>query len=422
MLIGELFAKLGFKIEGAEDLKKVEESLKRTTMTATKLAIGGDALMAAFIAMMNSALSSSTAFAKFALATGRSTDQLKQWQYTAALANVSAQALTDAVKSIQMAGVRVSATGEGYGAWALLGIDPRQNPFVILKQLQTELNSLNAQRVAAARYIVTQAGLSEDIFQMLRRPANAALPGRYILTGADQAALQALNTEWQRMWFLIGSVKDRFSADFAPAARTVVIWLERAVNLLSKFVDWLGRGTPAAQMVKVGLIALVAGVGALSVALTALATAANLASAATAALNVSFMPLVGTVASIAGPIAVAVAALTALIALRKELDQYEAKKTGVPGALHKNYGGGIGEFAAGAVHVYTPWLFEKSEALIDRLTRPKAAAGAHSTTVSQNIQVKIDGAQSPERTGAAVVDALRHQLNTAALSAEVPSY
>jgi hypothetical protein len=422
MTIGELFVRLGFKIEGKEDLKNIEAKLKETALTAGKAAFAVDALMAAFLALLNSAMNSAVGFQKFALATGLSTDQLKQWQYTAALANVSSQALTETVKAIQMAGVRVSATGEGYGAWALLGIDPRQNPFTILKQLQTELNSLNQQRVAAARYIVTQAGLSEDIFQMLRRPAGPALPGRYILTGADQAALQALNTEWQRMWFLIGSVKDRFSADFAPAARQVVIWLERGINLLSKFIDWLGRGTPAAQAVKVALIALVAGVGALSIALTALATAASIAAGAAALLNVSFMPLIGTIAGIAGPIAVTVAALTALIALRKELDQYEAKKTGVPGAPHKSYGGGVGEFAAGAVHHFTPWLFDKSEALLDRLTRPKASAGGHSTTVSQNIQVKIDGAQSPERTGSAVVDALRHQLNTAALSAEVPSY
>ena len=421
MTIGELFVRLGFKIEGKEDLKNIEAKLKETALTAGKAAFAVDALMAAFLALLNSAMNSAVGFQKFTLATGLSTDQLKQWQYTAALANVSSQALTETVKAIQMAGVRVSATGEGYGAWALLGIDPRQNPFTILKQLQTELNSLNQQRVAAARYIVTQAGLSEDIFQMLRRPAGPALPGRYILTGADQAALQALNTEWQRMWFLIGSVKDRFSADFAPAARQVVIWLERGINLLSKFIDWLGRGTPAAQAVKVALIALVAGVGALSIALTALATAASIAAGAAALLNLSLAPELATVLGL-------VAAVMAVIGAYKALDEYTS------GRLQKKLETMRGDptfdrskaMFPGAADFMGKLKFENLgdtwRQMKDFLIRSPAPAGGHSTTVSQNIQVKIDGAQSPERTGSAVVDALRHQLNTAALSAEVPSY
>ena len=421
MTVGELFVRLGFANEGKEDLKNIEAKLKETALTAGKAAFAVDALMAAFLALLNSAMNSAVGFQKFALATGLSTDQLKQWQYTAALANVSSQALTETVKAIQMAGVRVSATGEGYGAWALLGIDPRQNPFTILKQLQTELNSLNQQRVAAARYIVTQAGLSEDIFQMLRRPAGPALPGRYILTGADQAALQALNTEWQRMWFLIGSVKDRFSADFAPAARQVVIWLERGINLLSKFIDWLGRGTPAAQAVKVALIALVAGVGALSIALTALATAASIAAGAAALLNLSLAPELATVLGL-------VAAVMAVIGAYKALDEYMSGRQ--QKKLETMRGGPTFDRSKamfpGAADFMGKLKFENLgdtwRQMKDFLIRSPAPAGGHSTTVSQNIQVKIDGAQSPERTGSAVVDALRHQLNTAALSAEVPSY
>ena len=95
---------LGFKIDGMDDMKSVEKSLKESTIAAGKLAAGVDLVVGALAAMMHTAVDAAVGFQKFNLTTGLSSSELQQWLYTASLANVSASELTESVKALQMAG------------------------------------------------------------------------------------------------------------------------------------------------------------------------------------------------------------------------------------------------------------------------------------------------------------------------------
>ena len=424
MTIGELYAKLGFKIEGAEDLKKVEADLKQAFITTTKLAVGVDALGAAFIGLINSAMGSAVGFQKFGLATGLSTAELQRFQYQAALANVSLQEVDQAVRQVQMAGMRVSATGEGFGAWALLGIDPRQNPFEVFRRLQTELVSIDTRRVAAARYITSQAGIGDNMFQFLRRGPGPELPGKYLLAGKELEALQDLNREWQKTYYLIGKVKDRAGGELAKPVQDMLMPLERGVSLLANFVDWMSRGTPAAQALKEALFGLGKGITILGASLTAIAIGAGAGKGIIALLGLPAAPELAIIAGTTAAFVGLTAAIRALMVAWAELH-------GKTFTEHDLVAMTIGKLLPGLMRTF-PGLLPKVPHISPfrvPLNQPmetwkmlqeyRPPVGSRATHIDLRNTFNINaGGQNPERIGTMIATKLQDQINAAVFSAE----
>lgn len=273
MTIGSLLVTLGFKIDGIDDLKDVSKEIDSAVGSATKLALGVDVLTTGLAAMIHGALNATTSLRQFGLVTGLSTEELQQWQYKAALSNVSAQEMADTVENIQKTGMKIATTGEGAQPWVLLGIDPTQNPFKVLAQLQTVLNSMDARRVALARSIVDQTGIGRNVFAMLRQPDAGRLPARFIVNEKDQAKMAALNREWQNLGFLVNQTKTKFISELGPGLTDIVVLLERAASAANRFVQWLdvhpnvAKGLAYAAGIIAGLAASMTVIGGISFAL-----------------------------------------------------------------------------------------------------------------------------------------------------------
>jgi hypothetical protein len=430
--IGELFVKLGFKVEGAGDFKKVAADLKDNAAAAGKLAIGIDAIMAGFTGMMYLAMQAGTTLQKFHLTTGLSTDELQRWRFAAAGASVAANELDDAVKQIQMAGMKASATGEGVGAWYLLGIDPRQNPFTILRQLNQENHSVDQTRVAAARYIAEQAGFGANIFQMLRGDLNLNTPAGSLVSPDDAKRLYEMNGEWNQMKLRIEAAGERFAVVFKPAFEDFIGVLSRLLEKTGGFFDFLNSGSAKATEMNDNINTLAKTFGMFAIALSAVALAAK-----GVALS---MNLIGAAT---GPVGAAILAIMTVIGLSTDFSNLPEEKDDA----HK---GGMSMDEVREEATKTPSKQPSSRAArymrekygqIDRLNdappssmrdwiRLSRESGAFSlnrtapaaTTVQQTNTFNINGAQSPEATGLAVGSHIQRMLRDASNNVPAAAY
>ena len=399
MRIGEFFAALGFQIEGADDLAKVQKSMDATAAAAGKISLGLDAITAGFLFMTNGAMRAGVELNKFLLTTGLSTDELQRWQHAAKVGNVSAEELASTVKSIQNISAQIALGQGNAGPWRFLGISPHDDPFAVLSKLQTELQSVDKTRVAMARNIMQQAGFGENIFQFLRNPTInvSALQDFYLMTQKNIEGTNALSQAWNNLRDRSEMAGHRFIAALSqdPLVQDLLGGLTRIVDKLTEFVDLLDSGSPAANTMREGIVLLAGAVGALALGFTALATAAKAAAFAAGALNIAAAPEIAIITALAG------AVLLLTHGTEQLVSAYQSWKAGV--------GREGGTFAG----------FVAKSAWQDIVGNPAPAAGG--TVIQQTNTVHVHDSGDPKATGHAVVSSFQKMIADATYSAPVPS-
>lgn len=432
MKVAELFAVLGFKIDGAEKLDAVKKEMTSVAGASVKGAIAVNAMNVAFYAMIDTSIKAGQALRNFTLSTGLSSEDLQYWQHAAIVAGLSAEDMTNAIKGLQSARAGFDiGNPQNVGIWRLLGVTPLQDPFKVITDLRARLNS-GALNMGIARNLLGQVGL-ESLLPLLRVTNNEfeKWSKNFLITERQTAVLARLNAAWQDLRTSIISVKTQFSATFAPALATVAKGFAWLAEKIAVVVRWLQDGGPIATALRWGLIALAAGLGILGVALLAIAGAAGLAAGAIALLEVVLSPAIPIIAAISAIVLVAAASIAALILLVD--DMWQAFTGG------KSVLADLGDKIFGP---FFQWLFDKWDLVIAKgkaaiafLKNPfgggltdnaviPSTAGASSSTVHQenNITIPVNGAQDPRATGREVWSTLRSQIATAAYQAPAPGY
>lgn len=271
MKIADFFISLGFEVKGKEDLENVDKGMAKAEFSGLKLLAGVTALNAAFYAMITKAVEAGTNLQRFALTTGLSAQELQKWQLTAVRGNVAAEQMATAIGAVQKARAAI-AFGDSAAAapWMLLGIDPRQDPFKVLQQLQAQIMKLDP---AIARQKLNEMGFSDDIFYLMRQNGfgRGNLAKNLTVSSEEVNNLAHLGGAWKEFLFTLGQVATRFSAQFAEPFAAVLTQLTRFLSLGGRFVDWLEGGSTAARNTMYALLALVVVVTGLGVALSLLA-------------------------------------------------------------------------------------------------------------------------------------------------------
>lgn len=287
MQISELFVRLGFKIDGQDRFDKGVSQLGIAQVRAINLKHAVVGLGAAFSAMMYFAANAATGLYKFHLTTGLSTKDLQNWQFAGAKANVAAGEVTAAIKNIQDAQAEI-ALGQGNVApWALLGIDPRQDPFRILWLIHQRVKESAGMAPAMGRFFTSQMGISEEMFQFLRRDnlELGQLQEKFKQTEKAQRGLDELSGKFNQMKYKIEQVGIALAAELGPH-----VWnlLKQALPWIEKAADYLARmaaNTPEGErmraqfgMIAEGVMKAAVAFAALGVALKSLATLAAVVS------------------------------------------------------------------------------------------------------------------------------------------------
>lgn len=314
MKIAELFVALGFDVKGEQKLVTVEQNLGKAQGRALALLAGVTALNVAFYAMIASATGAAVALGKFAVSTDLSSEELQKWQHEAATFNVSGEEVRATLDGINKAQADIKLGQGNIAPFQFFGLSVQQSAFDVLKRFSEVSRGLDP---AIARTMASQMGITENMFQFLRQ-GNLDLERfnkNLILTQAEQANLRKLNTVWQDIGFSLGALKNRFAQTFAePLTRAAKI-IKEVVDGLARFVDWLGKGTPAANALRWALFGIVVALGVAFVGLTALVTVLGALTAALKVAALGALPFLAALLPIVVVIGLMAGALVALILL-----------------------------------------------------------------------------------------------------------
>lgn len=467
MKIADFFVSLGFDIDGAPELKELDARLGTMMGNASKLLAVFASMTAAMGVMLNKTLDTAEGFRKFEAVTGLSGNELKRWNYLAKQTGTEADEVASSIKSLQEARANIMMGTGNVKPWQLLGIAPSDNPFETLKLIRERIKDLDP---AIARTIVSQMGIGEGVFAMLRLSNKEFedLNRKFELTRGQTDALNKANVEWAKFKFEISAVRDRIVAELIPALTPVIKFLGKIVGLMGNFANWLSKGSAAAKVVRVAMIAVAAAIVAITAALTVLVGVLGLATAAIAALQLAAAPIMPVLWAIAAAVLVATAVLAAAVlivqdlwvaltggdsviekALIKPFKEFGLKINGVIEDMLrflgifdslKNAATWLYSKATGATMLdaddlkkldeaskkYRDFragqMLDPSASLTDAALAPKASTG-NSSNVSQenNISINVDGGKDPFQTGRAIADPLKRALTDAAYQIPVPA-
>ena len=169
---------------------------------------------------------------KFNVATGISVQSLQQWQYAAAKAGVAGKDVANALKGIQLAQAEIQLGEGNIAPWALLGIDPKQEPTAVLWQIHERIKQSAGLSEGMARLYAQKFGLSDDMYQMLRRD-NLALSD----LNRNMAVSQRQTATFDKLNGAIGQAKMQFSILGANIGEILAPAVQMVVDLVADLIE-----------------------------------------------------------------------------------------------------------------------------------------------------------------------------------------
>ena len=169
---------------------------------------------------------------KFNVATGISVQSLQQWQYAAAKAGVAGKDVANALKGIQLAQAEIQLGEGNIAPWALLGIDPKQEPTAVLWQIHERMKQSAGISEGMARLYAQKFGLSDDMYQMLRRD-NLALSD----LNRNMAISQRQTATFDKLNGAIGQAKMQFSILGANIGEVLAPAVQMVVDLVTDLIE-----------------------------------------------------------------------------------------------------------------------------------------------------------------------------------------
>lgn len=290
MKIAELFVALGFDIKGDDTLHKVERNLAKAEGAAVTLLAGVASLNLAFYAMISSAAEAAVSLQKFESSTGLSSEELQRWQLAAKKAGIEGDEMVKTLTALQTAQKNVMLGQGDFSPFQFFGLSVSQDPFAQLKTLHEKFQTMDP---AFARIMAGRLGISENLFQWLRRD-NLELDQfnqKLLLTTAQQKNLWNLNKAWQDVLFTLSAIKNKLSEAFAEPLAAALRILKQFLLLAADFIEWLNGTSVAANITKTALLFIVAALGLLLAGLSALSVALGAVLIAVKLLALGLAPL-----------------------------------------------------------------------------------------------------------------------------------
>lgn len=401
MNVGEIFLKLGVRPENMAALTTFTSRVKGTVeqtramsgaSTKARISLGGlnqefqklvgpTAAIKTYILGAVSSLTymtkkvSDVAFdlAKFSNLTGLSSVKLEEWQQRAAVAGVSADELASSVEALQRQATEIRLGRGNIAPWALLGIDPRQDPFAVLSQLQNKLKSFSP---ALGKTLAEDVGLTSGVINFLKEAKNLPQSDRSLLLSEKEIQrLKEYNLLFNQIWDNAKRAVQKFAVTLLPITREILVDLGRLTRALVDMVkglEWLAQ-----RFQGFGKVA--------AVVLTGLAA--------------YIFPLT--------------AAITGLILLMEDIATYMRGGKSMTGEILKYFGPDKDEKGN-----TTKGVFEKAGTRVWEGIKSFGSGlgnmwdeAKKSFNQTNNINIQIDGSKDPKQTGTEVKKALDNQTS-----------
>lgn len=440
MKIAELFIALGFKVEGSDQVDKVDQKLNKAEISALGLLAGVTALNAAFYAFMQRGVQAAIGLDRFARSSNVALGALQRMQAAGARSNVAASAIAEGLRLIERTRAEISLGNvDASSPWFLLGVDPRQDPVKVVNDLREALARLDP---VLQRTLATRMGFSDEFLYFLQQKKTI---GSLFVSPQDVARLTALGGAWRAFSFDLSVVATKFASVFSEWLMRIVGNLEKAVKLLSRFVDWLNSSSLAAGAVRSVLYAVVLLLGLLGIGLTGVVSL--LAVLKGLLIAIQLIPIVAFGTAVAAVLALMAGALIGIILLiqdfwtqveggkslfdwnqnliltvknvdrlarsiRSLIDLWDGLKSNSDFAriFSKSLNSEAALYASGAgfVRDFANWNWRKG------------GGGGGSVTNHTSVEINVDGAQDPVATGREVGWSVRREVSDAMGAMPIP--
>lgn len=447
-------------------------NINATREAAQKGALAIGAFTAGLVAMAVTAARTAQTLRNFTTATGLSAQEMQRWSAQARILGADGNEMLQTVKAIQSNMARI-ALGEGdIAPFQFFGIPPdiRKDTFEFMEELRARIQSVgdNPAALAIVREMAGRLGISDDIFQMLRRQRKE-LDRSLFLTESEVNSIDDMRMSWSRVAQAIGAFKDKFIAAFAEPLQAAAKVLEFITVRLVRFVEWLNQGGVIANTVKLVIGALIVGVVALGVGLAVLASTLTLVVAGFTLWTKALLIFTPAIWAAFTPVLILTAKILAVIAaIAAAVLMIEDLWTGLRGgdSVLMNAAGGWLKYAFGIFYVLRVlstlvdafnWVRDAASNMVSALTdmipdwmkgffggnvevsgngaqadpmrsfedmalTPRQPSGGSTANQNNEIRVEVNGAQNPAETGREVAMNIRQTISDAAYQMPALSY
>jgi uncharacterized protein YukE len=192
-------------------------------MNRVKVQIAGIATAMTMLTKKSSDYAAS--LVRFNQLTGLSTQQLQMLQNQAAGAGLDADEVAGALKELQEASVNVALGRGGNDAWQLLGLRPGLDPFAQIEQLKKAMNNMSAPFFTK---LAKEAGLSESFIGFMRDMKNLPPADKNMILSEDEIGeLKAFNIQFNKAINSFQVGLKRVGAMILPITKQLVYLVDR---------------------------------------------------------------------------------------------------------------------------------------------------------------------------------------------------
>jgi|GEM_PF-1870166 len=232
---GKMFGQLA---QGKTSVMDLTESF--TGLSASELAFGFaiTGAVAGMAALSKWATQTAENLFKFKLATGLSTQELQAWQLAAGKAGVDGSEVANSLKNIQTAQAQIALGQGNIAPWALLGINPNQDPNKALWDIHERIKESAGMAPGMARLLTSQLGISEEMFQFLRRDNIELTDLNRKLSLSDKAtkSFDAVNQSTSDLGNKLGLLGMNIARLFNPTIKLLADGLDVVATALTLFL------------------------------------------------------------------------------------------------------------------------------------------------------------------------------------------
>lgn len=236
--VGELFVDLTFKSDNA--VATISNMITKIGL----LQFGLSQIRNGFEKVFGETLKTGVELRNFNAQTDFSVEKMQRWKAIAEQNGVAFDSLIGAFKTLQQNRAEMLVGGGNVSPYAMLGIDPRQDPLKVFDQIREKISVLDK---GLQRWYLGQFGLSEDlmtIFSLSNDELNN-YNSSLALTAEEVKDLTSLNQEWKGLTQDLGMVWDKFIANISPSVGSFLGDLRDIISMfneLSNSVDFAAEG------------------------------------------------------------------------------------------------------------------------------------------------------------------------------------
>lgn len=228
--VGELFVDLTFKSDNA--VATIGNMITKVGL----LEFGLSRIKRGFENVFGETLKTGVELRNFNAQTDFSVEKMQRWKAIAEQNNVAFDSLIGAFKTLQQNRAEMLVGGGNASPYAMLGIDPRQDPLKVFDQIREKISVLDK---GLQRWYLGQFGLSEDlltIFSLSNDELNN-YNSKLALNAEEIKDLTKLNQEWKGLTQDLGMAWDKILAASSEKLTGFFSDLRDIISMFNEMAD-----------------------------------------------------------------------------------------------------------------------------------------------------------------------------------------